>query len=347
MRQALDGAEKRALERGAERLQDLIVQRKIGEARPELIATDRTTMDQCVNSDWPAAAFQLMSFGICPMGGAKCDEGGEPVIERKAEKMYGPVPSGYLGMRNCPRCRFLLSGPAFLGGLSALANEIMLEINVVREEYHDLEAQREALDDERYEVERAGQAFKDERKLKKVTAAYEERAKKLDLLLCDFQHVYRLISQSTDLLKQTETDKNQLIVSDQYVEIGMHLEEQQSEFRLLAEVCANAEIYESASAARAKPLLAQMLDKLADANGIAPSLFRLTEEQQLKAANQVVRLIMQTAQNDWRLADQLVSGQIMLEDLVETAGVESLHKEIESIMHGSLKFPLVIERCDE
>ncbi|MFY3773002.1 gamma-mobile-trio integrase GmtZ [Marinobacter salsuginis] len=347
MREALAEAEKKALERGAERLQDLVIQKKIAEARPELIATDRATIDRCVNSDWPSAAFQFSSIGICPMSGDGCHEGGEVVVKRKAEKVYGPVPVGYLGTRNCPRCRFLLSGPAFLGGLSAIANEIMLEINVVREEYHDLEAQREALDDERYEVERAGEAFKDERKLKRVTAAYEARAKKLDMLLCDFQHLYRLISQSTELLNQAGTDKNQLIVSDQYVEIGMHLQEQQSEFRLLAEVCANAEIYESASAARAKPLLAQMLDKLADANGIAPSLFRLTDEQQLKAANQVVRLIMQTTQNDWRLADQLVSGQIMLEDLVEVAGVESLHKEIESIMHGSLKFPLAIEGSNE
>ncbi len=102
MRKELAAAEKRAIEQSLDRYQDLIIQKKIDEARPELIATDRTTLDQCLNSDWPAAAFQLMSIGICPVGGAKCDEGGEPLVERKAEAFYAPVPSGYLGTRNCP-----------------------------------------------------------------------------------------------------------------------------------------------------------------------------------------------------------------------------------------------------
>ncbi|MFB2762787.1 gamma-mobile-trio integrase GmtZ [Marinobacter shengliensis] len=347
MKQELAAAEKRALEQSQNRYQDLIIQKKIDEARPELIATDRNVMDQCLNADWPAGAFQLMSIGICPMSGAKCDEGGEALVERKHEAFYSPVPAGYLGTRNCPRCRFFITGPAFLGGLSAIANEVILELNVVREEYHELEEKRQVLDDERYDAECAGKPFESDRKLKKVTAAYEEKAKKLDMLACDLQHLYRLITQSTELLNKTETGKHQLIVSDNYVEMGMHLAEQQSDFRLLAEVCANAEIYESASASRAQPLLSQMLDKLADTNGIAPAMFRLTEDQQLKAANQVVHLIMKTTQNDWHLADQLVNGQIMLEDLAEPLRLGNIRKEIELVMNGSFKFPLRIENYNE
>ena len=347
MRNELAAAEKRALEQSLDRYQDLIIQKKIGEARPELIATDRTLMDKCLNSDWPSAAFQLMNIGICPMGGAKCEEGGELIIERKAEAKYAPVPSGYLGTRNCPRCRFFITGPAFMGGLSAIANEIILEINVARKEYHELEEQRQMLDDERYDTESAGKIFGRERKLKKVTAAYEEKAKKLDMLACDLQHLYRLTTQSTELLNKTETGKHQLIVSDKYVEMGIHLEEQQSDFRLLAEVCANAEIYESTSASRAQPLLSQMLDKLADTNGIAPTMFRLTEHQQLKVANQVVQLIMKTTNNDWGAADQLVNGQILLEDLAEPLRLGEIRKEIESAMNGALKIPLEIEKCNE
>lgn len=349
MRKELAAAEKRAFEQSVDRYEDLAIQKKIDKARPELIATDRATFDQCLTSDWPAAAFQFMSIGICPMGGARCHEGGEALVERKGEAKYAPVPSGYLGSRNCPRCRFFITGPAFLGGLSAISNEIILEVNVIREEYHDLEEQRQVLDDERYDAESQGKVFGNERKLKKVTAAYEERARKLDTYVCDLQHFWRLITQSTELLNQTETDKHQLIVSDNYAELGVHLEEQQSEFRLLAEVCANAEIYESTSASRARPLLSQMLDKLADTNGIAPAMFRLTEDQQLKVSNQIVQLIMKTTNHDWGTADQLMNGQIFLEDLAEPLGLEDIRKEIESAMNGSLKFPLGIEneKCDE
>ncbi len=347
MRKELAAAEKRSLEQSLDRYQDLIIQKKIDEARPELIATDRNAMDQYLSSDWPAAAFQVMSIGICPVSGSRCDEGGEILMDRKTEAHYVPVARGYLGTRNCPQCRFFITGPAFLGGLSAISNEIILEINTTRKEYHDLESERQKLDDMRYDAEIAGKVFEHGRRLKKVTAVYEEKAKKLDMLLCDLQYFYQLITQSTELLSKTESDKHQLIVSDNYVEIGMHLAEQQSDFRLLAEVCANAEIYESASASRARPLLSQVLDKLADTNGIAPAMFRLTEDQQLKAANQVVQLIMQVTQNDWHFADQLVNGQILLEDLAEPLKLDEIRHEIESVMHGSLKFPIGVENDNE
>ena len=345
MKQALGDAEKRAAEQNVDRMQDLILQKRIDEAKPELIATDRSILDG-LGADWPSAAYQVTSLGICPMGGAGCNEGGELLVERTTEMTYSPVAAGYLGTRNCPRCRFFISGPAFLGGLQAIANEVMLEINVLRVEYHELEQKMQELEDERYDLESMGQPFKNGNKLKKVTASYEEKAKKLDVLLCDFQHLYRFISQSIELLNTNDTDKNQLIVSDQYVEMGMQLSEQESEFRLLAEVCSNAEIYTSSSASRALPLLAQMLDKLADTNGIVPSMFRLTEKQQLQAANQIVSLIMQSAQNDWHVADRLINGAIMLENLGQNSQLMQLHKEIETIMHGSLMFPIIRENCD-
>lgn len=346
MQQALGDAEKKAAEQNVDRIQDLILQKRLDEAKPELIATDRGIFDS-LGADWPSAAYQVTSLGICPMGGAGCNEGGELLVERTAEMTYAPVAAGYLGTRNCPRCRFFITGPAFLGGLQAIANEVMLEINVLRTEYHELEQEMQALEDERYDVESAGYPFKNANKLKKVTASYEEKAKKLDVLLCDFQNLYRLILQSIELLNKDDSGKNQLIVSEQYVEIGMQLSEQQSDFRLLAEVCSNSEIYTSSSASRALPLLSQMLDKLADTNGIAPSMFRLTEKQQLKAANQIVSLIMQRADNDWNVADRLINGSIMLEDLEQNSQLSQLHKEIESIMHGALKLPIMPEEnCD-
>ena len=86
--------------------------------------------------------------------------------------------------------------------------------------------------------------------------------------------------------------------------------------------------------------MTQMLDKLADNNGIAPSLFRLTEEQQLKAANQVVNLIINTAHHNWSTADQLINGQIFLKDLGATPEINRLHKEIQAIMNGSMNLSL-------
>ena len=336
MRQALNEAEKRAAEQNVDRIQDLIIQKRIDEAKPELIASDRSLMDQFISPEWPSSAFQIMSIGICPMGGGACDEGGDLLLERSSEKVFSPVPNGYLGARNCPRCRFFISGPAFLGGLSAISNEVILEINTSRKEYHELENQIQELEDQRFDLESAGLPFKKHYKLKQMTAAFEEKAKKLDVLATDFQHLYRYISQSTKLLNSNESGKKQLIVSDRYIEIEMLLEEQRTEFRLLAEVCSNAEIYSSSSCSRALPLLTQMLDRVVAVNGLSPSMFRLTEEQQLKAANQVVKLIMESVQYNWHTADQLINGQLMLEELGIKPEIAQIKKEIESIMHGSL-----------
>lgn len=34
-----------------------------------------------------------------------------------------------MGIQNCIRCRHFITGPAFLGGLLAIANEILLQAN--------------------------------------------------------------------------------------------------------------------------------------------------------------------------------------------------------------------------
>jgi hypothetical protein len=56
---------------------------------------------------------------------------------------------------------------------------------------------------------------------------------------------------------------------------------------------------------------------------------------------------MQRADNDWNVADRLINGSIMLEDLKQNSQLSQLHKEIESIMHGALKLPIMPEEsCD-
>ena len=56
--------------------------------------------------------------GICPNGMTKCMEGG-PTPTNPSKGLHGPVEGG---ARNCPMCRFWLTGPRFVPGQMIMAN---------------------------------------------------------------------------------------------------------------------------------------------------------------------------------------------------------------------------------
>ncbi|HKM38050.1 MAG TPA: VPA1269 family protein [Thiopseudomonas sp.] len=344
MASELEEAEKRALQQNIDRLKDLAFTKKIENAKSQLVATDRNFLNN-IDDQWPAAAYQFTDWGLCPMSGAGCDTGGALVLEGTRRGIYAPVESGYLGKRNCPRCRYFITGPAWLGGLQALFNEIILETNTVREEYHELESKKDYLENEKFDAEQIGQVFKQHRDLNQTIAILEERTHKLDMFLCDFQQVYSLIQQCIVLLKEgaAESDKQQqLIVSDSSV-LEVALQESHTDFRLLASICRDAEFYQATSASRATPKMAQLIDTFADRNGFSPGLFKLSETQQRKAANQISNLLLTRLNGNWDLAEQVVTGNLQLSDLGIDELLEPLKLDITAALEGKLQQSLEVK----
>ena len=291
-----------------------------------------------LDASWPSAAYQFMDISCCPMSGQGCDQGGVALVERKTETVYAPVEAGYLGKRNCPRCRFFINGPAWIGGLQSLANQMVVEVNAVKTEYHELVEELQKLEDEKFDTERDGKYFNNMKALNQTTAAMEERGQKLDVLLTDFQHVYRLMRQCFALLHEEDDEasrptKQQLVISGSGL-MQMSLEESDSEFRFLANVCKDAEIYQSASASRATPKLAQLIDGFAEINGFSPGIFRLTEKQQLKAVNQIANLLLKRFNSDWEVTEKIVQGELTLADLSSEEALVPLKSEIAHALRG-------------
>ena len=344
MTSELEEAEKRALLQNVDRLKDLTFSKKIEEAKSQLISTDSMFINN-LDDQWPVAAYQFTDWGLCPMSGSGCDTGGTPITDRDTRGLFAPVEAGYLGKRNCPRCRYFITGPAWLGGLQALSNEIILEINTVREEFHDFEYQREQLEDAKFDIELSGNLFEQHKILNQTTSALEERTQKLDMLLCDFQQVYSLINQCIALLNKNNSnndEKNQLIVSSGKVVEAM-LQESKSDFRLLASICRDAEFYQAASASRATPKMAQLIDRFADKNGFSPGLFKLSEAQQRKAANQISSLLLTRLNGNWDLAEQIVTGNLQLSDLGTDEFLEPLKLNITAALEGKLQQSLEVK----
>jgi len=333
MRQELGLAEKRAMKDSVSRYQDIIIDHQINTIKSELIATDKSFLDH-IDNEWPASSYQFTDKWICAMGGGACDSGGEAVVDTSTNKLYAPVPQGYLGKRNCIRCRFAITGPAFIGGLQSLANEIFLEIESTRSEYNELERQITSYRNEKYDSEVAGVLFRSHNELSQAQAIFEEKALKLDMYFSDIQALNSKIEQSGKLLNTQGDNKNTQLIVDSAIEFSPELSENESSFRLLANICSDAEIYASASASRAAPLLATMLDNFADNNGLQPSMFRLSEKQKLKVANQITRLMMSKLNGDWGKADKLIRGSILLKDFTIEDKLIHLGRSIEDLMHG-------------
>jgi len=329
--------EKHALQNQAFVAQSMIEQGRIDQIKGQLVANSKDALELIYRQKSPGS-YLFRDYGFCPYAGARCDDGGS----LGKGDIWHPVPAGYLGSQNCIRCRHFVTGPAFIGGLLALGNEISLEVNLQFARYDELQNKAEELrseidnhDELEYELIKSGGHFEGrdlglEVKHRKVLAEAESAAKKLDVLICDVQASASLIKQieQVTIIKSESTpqDSLMLIVQEGH-ELRLALEET-THFHQLSEVCENAEIYECASANSALTARSQLLDKMLENNESPQRMFRLNKDQQLLVGNQIARLLISRLRS-WERIDSLIEGRFRLAELV---GLESISlKEISEV----------------
>ncbi len=92
---------------------------EIRHANPFVVSNDAagsSALQQSAPGSWVVG-----DIGICPVGGSLCHQGGPILNSAKSKPQYAPVPGG---AKNCAKCRFFITGPAFLGGLVAHFNSV-------------------------------------------------------------------------------------------------------------------------------------------------------------------------------------------------------------------------------
>ncbi|ABE43640.1 gamma-mobile-trio integrase GmtZ [Polaromonas sp. JS666] len=260
-----------------------------------------------------AAAFVFEDKGICPVGGAMCDVGGECIKERLTEQIYAPV-SGYPQQRNCVRCRFFLTGPAFLPGLQAHFNAISYEAHERSERHNELHEEVTLMENRRADCERDGQLFTETRELERLSQRYEAEAEAMGMLVNDMQATHYLIARSLEIMKDANKDGVQLVAVGEMSDIKVAFTETPSELHQIEVLCENAVIYPEIDAR--KPVLrrSQLLDCMLEFNKMPPVFFRLNPRQQLAAGNAVMQLI-QARTGSLKGALEYVEGLRRLRDL--------------------------------
>jgi hypothetical protein len=317
MRRTMGETEKRAAQISTQRHAEEVRMQGLQPLRHQLIATDGNRL--LLESDVPNSACVVFDHGICPMSGAACQSGGEAVADRKVESLYAPVEAGYLGQKNCPRCRFFVTGVPFLGGLVALANELALEIHAESARFQSYAAEVDRLEQDWYDACQANQPDTQHSIRKQASANQQLSAGKLDGLLTDYAAVNHYVQGCLKLINEGEQSGEgengiRLIAGGDLAEVGVAFEESKTNYHLLAEICQNATIYRSANPSRAVPLIAQAIDRMAENNGLVPAMYRLDDEQKLVVANEMNRILLQRL-GSWEKIDDLFSGDLMLLDI--------------------------------
>lgn len=259
-----------------------------------------------------AATFVFEDKGICPVGGSMCDVGGDSITERQSENIYAPVP-GY-PERNCVRCRFFLSGPAFLPGLQAHFNAISYEAHERAERHNDLQEEVTLLENRRADCERDHRLFTESRELERLSQRYEAEAEAMGKLINDLQATHYLIARSLEIMKEANKDGVQLVAVGDMNDIQVVFTETNSELHQLEVLCENAIIYPEIDARKPSLRRAQLLDCMLEFNKMPPIFFRLNPQQQLEAGNAVMQLI-QARTGSLKGALEFVEGQRRLREL--------------------------------
>lgn len=344
IRTKLEESEKVILKNEAEAIQHTIEQNKIEDIKNQLVGSNSELL-QALNNDIPAGNYIFRDYGICPFAASRCQDGGELI---QSSSFYTPTPQGYLGIQNCIRCRHFITGPAFLGGLLAIANEILLQANtqsdacsklqkkitILNHEINKLEQEEYIANLKQQEFLGKTQRPKLETELRNFESEYELTAKKLDMLLCDIQATYGHITRCHNIINSTpsHTSTNELsLLTMRDAELIIEMEEV-NHYQQLQEVCENAVIYKSCNADQAIYPRTQLIDRMAMFNEIMPSLFTLTKEQQLIAGNQIFKLLMNRLKT-WDKVQQVIDCRIKLTELVDTEQISK--SDIELIMTNS------------
>jgi hypothetical protein len=337
IKRKLEQGEKMALKSQAEAIQKQIEQNKIEEVKNNLIGSNTELLKSLTNTV-PAGNFVFYDYGICPFAASRCDDGGDII---GSSQIRAPASPGYLGMQNCLRCRHFITGPAFLGGLLSLTNEVLLESNkhakkchILEEKITYLETKISSLDRAHYVANLKGEQINTDEntslssELQRLESEYESIGKKVDMLLCDLQSAYKLTRQSQLIINQdtppssnSDLEHPLSLLTSSEAELQLELEEV-NYYQQLQEVCENATIYQSASAENAILPRTQIIDRMAVFNNIAPSLFLMTEEEQLRVGNELHQLLTSRLKT-WDKIEQVINCEIKLDELL---GIEKITK---------------------
>ena len=229
-------------------------------------------------------------MGICPVGGALCHIGGPKLTSNPQLSDYAPTPGG---PRNCVRCRFFITGPAFLGGLVAHFNAIGVRLLAAAERFRTQETAVRRLEDRVARAEQQGRATP----MDDLLAAHEHQQRGMqdvDDLAHNLHAAYRLTERCRAIVatpKDRPSDDLNLVLVGSRTDFEAAIQ-LTTDFELLNSVCQVARVYPADDPTLANLRRARLLDAMLERNGGRPVFATLSEREALVVGNEFVNLLV-------------------------------------------------------
>lgn len=290
----MNQAEKSILENDKEAFNRFIRDAKYDQLETSVAANDQIAYQAVINAQKSGASIIISDKGICPKGCFGCDSGGTYVNDDTDKITYGVVPG--FPEQNCVRCRWFVTSPAFLPGLVHHFNTIGYNMGETGKRVIKYQHNIELLENEKYECELNGTIFTKHHELLKYEQLYAQEIQKNDKLANDYNATLRLIDKSMKLIKETSSDDGfQLVTVGSISDVEISINNTEHELEQLQTICNGAELFPETDASKAVLQRSQILDLTFKNNNKMPVMFSLTEEEQLIAGNQFMRLLINRA----------------------------------------------------
>jgi hypothetical protein len=311
----LAAAQQRLQETEADNFLRFLQNEEIRNASPLVVSNDAAgtlALQMSAPGSWVVG-----DLGICPVGGSLCHQGGPILNNGTSKPHYTPVPGG---VKNCARCRFFITGPAFLGGLVAHFNSVGVALTASAERLRVLEDEIHALEDATFDGHRQDQS-------RKIGLAYDRRDRVLDDVdgvAHTWHAVYRLIERSKAAISAPDDEEGKkfsLVLAGGLADLRVALSEC-TEFELYDAVCQRANVYPNDNVLLANLRRGRLLDALLSRNGRQNVFASLSESEAMAVGNQFVELLM--ARVGRAETNALVEGRLLLDEIGITEDVDRL-----------------------
>lgn len=227
--------------------------------------------------------------GFCPKGGWGCDSGGVHVNDDSGKMHYGEVP-GY-PQKNCPRCRWFFTGPAFIDGLNNHWNHIQLQMGDTGERVAKLEGQIIALEDQQFDCQENNLPFMEQAQLTSARKIYQAEVEKNHKLAEDSSATYRLIARCAILAKGSrESNGIQLVAVGALQDVHIAIDEC-SKLQQVLNAVAGSAVYPEHDVSKAVLQAGKAFDMMLARNGKEPVLFQLSDEELPAVVAHMTRLL--------------------------------------------------------
>ncbi len=276
-------------------------------------------------------SWVIRDHGICPVGCTRCHEGGDSIIDTKTYQKWGAVPGG---ASNCVRCRFFITGPAFLLGLQAYFDNIGYKLKEGSERYQAAKAKFEALEAAYVAKQGSGAPVtkQEAQQLAVASSHFDQRTTEVDNFAHAWHATYRLIQQCLHIIRtakdQPATGNHQyaLVAVGGLANVEAVLE-QSSEFEQVDRICQSAVFFEGIDSTTPNLKRMRAFDTMLKRNGLNPVFIDLDEHVALEAGNQMAAFMYARFGRD--STNALMVGKETLRRL----GIEAeLTRQLESII---------------